>query len=141
LTNGRSCQDLYHELTAYTLSHAGQEFVHQYVVDAYAAQHAAENPKPITTFFALIGLYLFVERHYSGREIQKAHMGLGQSKRDWPVFTPPMQKALLTVADPLHVPEGDERDDTIRAWARAVWAAWKREHPRIAEQIAMYLPE
>ena len=51
-------RELYHELSAYTLSHPDPSFIHQYVVDAFAAQTADENTKPIALTFALVGLYL-----------------------------------------------------------------------------------
>ncbi|MBU6429711.1 MAG: hypothetical protein KGR26_11910, partial [Cyanobacteria bacterium REEB65] len=50
------CRQLYDELSAYTLSLADPGFSHQFVVDAYAAQHVAEDTKPIRTTFALVGL-------------------------------------------------------------------------------------
>jgi hypothetical protein len=43
---------------AWTMSLRDSAFVHQYVVDAWAAQHAENGSKPIGVAFALIGLYL-----------------------------------------------------------------------------------
>jgi hypothetical protein len=40
-------------------------------VDAYAAQHATPASKPITTAFALIGLFLFAERGFTGKQVQR----------------------------------------------------------------------
>ena len=72
-----TCQDLYDKLSFYTLNHPDPNFfIHQLVVDAYAAQHTKEGQKPIKTAFALIGLYLFCERGYTGKEVQNAHMWL-----------------------------------------------------------------
>lgn len=51
-------EDLFHELTYYTLTRSREEFMHQYVVDAYGAQTASASDKPIRLVFALIGLYL-----------------------------------------------------------------------------------
>ena len=51
-------RECYHELTAYTLSHTDPAFIHQYAVDAFAAQTADDTTKPITLAFALMGLYL-----------------------------------------------------------------------------------
>ena len=51
----------YDELASYTLAHGDPAFIHQHVVDAFAAQHATDDSKPIGVAFALIGLYLHVE--------------------------------------------------------------------------------
>jgi hypothetical protein len=59
-------RDAYHALSDYTLTHGDRAFVHQHVVDAFA-QHAEDNTKAITLTFALVGLYLHVERAWSGR--------------------------------------------------------------------------
>ena len=57
-------QDAYNDLCGYTLTHGGATFIHQHVVDAFAAQRADEQSKPIGVTFALVGLYLHVERAY-----------------------------------------------------------------------------
>ena len=51
-------QGAYEELQYYTLGHGDHTFIHQHAVDAWAAQHADHNTKPITLAFALVGLYL-----------------------------------------------------------------------------------
>ena len=73
----------YDEVYAYTMSRPG--FILQHVVDAYGAQTASSDGKPIGVVFALVGLYLHVERAFSGRQVQKAHMELGRRKRAWPI--------------------------------------------------------
>jgi len=74
-------RELYNELACHTLAHGDPSFIHQYIVDAYAAQHADEKTKPIGLAFALVGLYLHIERHYSGKEVQRAHMKLAKKKK------------------------------------------------------------
>ena len=71
-------QDAYNQLRCYTLAHGDPASVHQHVVDAFAAQTTDDHNKPITLGFALIGLFLHVERQFSGRKVQQAHMR-------WPV--------------------------------------------------------
>jgi hypothetical protein len=66
------------ELQGYTLMLRDEAFIHQNVVDAWMAQHANETTKPIGLTFALIGLYLHIERGFSGRQVQRAHMTLEQ---------------------------------------------------------------
>jgi putative acetyltransferase len=51
-------QEQYHELACYTLAHPDPGFIHQNIVDAFAAQTATEADKPIKIAFALVGLYL-----------------------------------------------------------------------------------
>jgi len=65
--------EAYDALCAYTLTRGDAAFIHQHVVDAFAAQSADEATKPITLTFALVGLYLHVERQFTGREVQRAH--------------------------------------------------------------------
>lgn len=130
LPTNRSCRELCDELSAYTLTHGDPEFIHQYMVDAYAAQHFSRNTKQVTLAAALIGLYLFVERGYTGKQVQQAHMWLGNQMKGWPVFPAPLEHACLSVADALNAPPGPQRDEVIRQWARSVWEMWK---PRRAQ--------
>ena len=124
--------DLYHELSFYTLSHPdGELFLHQYAVDAFAAQHSRDNPKPITTAFALIGLYLFAVKGFTGRQVQRVHMQLGKPKRSWPIFDAPSKNAKMSVGDVLKVEPGDARDHAIKEWARSVWEVWQDRQPEI----------
>ena len=62
--------DLYHELSCYTSAHPDPSFIHQHIVDAYTAQHANETTKLIALVFALIGLYLHVEKNFTGRQVR-----------------------------------------------------------------------
>ncbi len=128
LPPSRSCQQMCDELYAYTLTLGDSEFIHQHVVDAYAAQHSTADTKPINQCAALIGLYLFAERSYTGRQVQQAHMALGNKMKQWKLFELPGQRALLTVVDPLHDEQGSKRDERIKQWARAVWAMWSEHH-------------
>lgn len=123
-----SDQDAYHELAYYTLVHPDPAFIHQYIVDAYAAQHADEHSKPISIAFALAGLSLHLERGYSGKQVQQAHMWLARKKQPWPRFTPPTDRGAITVADVLRAAPGASRDEAIRHWAASVWAAWSASH-------------
>ncbi len=125
------CLSAYHELSLYTLSLRDPYFIHQHIVDAYAAQHAAQNLKPITNAFALIGLYLFVEKGYTGKQVQDAHKFLADRKKDWPLFDISKEKAKLNVADVLKVQPGPERDEMIKGWTRAVWEIWKNKKGEI----------
>jgi len=114
----------YDELAAYTLAHGDPAFIHQHVVDAFAAQHATPDSKPIGVAFALIGLYLHLERGRTGREVQQAHMRLARTRQGWPPFVPPRERGEVTIHDVLVAPPGPARDLAIEAWCASVWQAW-----------------
>ena len=82
------CSQLYYEITYYTLSKNDPGFIHQLVVDAYAAQHTGERTRTITNVFALVGLYLATEKGYTGKQVQKAHMKIARVRKDWPRLEP-----------------------------------------------------
>jgi hypothetical protein len=86
-----ACWQRYGELSAYTLTHDDGTFLHQHAVDAYAAQHVGATMRPIGAAFALIGLFLAVERDYTGRMVQQTHQRLAARSKEWPRFTPPRQ--------------------------------------------------
>ena len=126
------CAQLHAELAAYTLTHGDRNFIHQHVVDAYAAQHACLATKTIGPAFALIGLYLTIEKGFSGRQVQRAHMDLARLKKQWPKLELPRDHAALTVADVMKADPGRPRDEAITEWAAAVWNSWHDQHERIS---------
>jgi hypothetical protein len=128
-------QDAYQELCAYTLTRGDPAFIHQHVVDAYAAQHVGAQTKAITTAFALIGLYLLVERRYSGRQVQLAHMRLARKRKQWPTFTPPPARPALTVIDVMRAEPGTPRDQAILAWCVSVWESWGDRRAQVAHLL------
>ena len=132
-------QDAYNALSLYTLAHANPEFIHQYIVDAYAAQHATADSKPIYLDFALAGLYLHNEKEYSGKEVQHAHIKLAKHKERLPHFVPMETREAMTVHDALAVPPGMRRDDAIRAWSASVWDAYGDQRRQVAVWIDMEL--
>ncbi len=131
--NQKPEQDQYNELTYYTISHPSPSFIHQHIVDAYTAQYANENTKPIGLTFALIGLYLYIEQNYSGKEVQKAHMQLAKKRKHWPVFDSPDQRGIITISDVLAAPPGRGRDDAIRKWCASVWEAYGESHTKVID--------
>ena len=131
-------QDAYHELSAYTLTHGDATFIHQHVVDAWAAQHAVEGGKPIGLTFALVGLYLHLEEGFSGRQVQRAHMEMGRSKREWPTFAMPAERGAITAIDVMAAPEGPERDQAIDDWCRSVWEAFSANRPAVEALLQAY---
>jgi hypothetical protein len=123
----------YDEVYVYTMGRPG--FILQHVVDAYGAQTATSDSKPMGIVFALVGLYLHVEKHFSGRQVQKVHTQLARRKRAWPVVDLPTDRGNLTVADVLAASAGHERDRSIDAWCACVWGAFHANRPHIVSLL------
>jgi len=128
-------QDAYDELRCYTLALGDPSFIHQHVVDAFTAQHADEQTKPIALTFALVGLYLHVKKQHSGRQVQRAHMALARQKRLWPTFPLPHARGSMSAADVMAAPQGVERDQAVHAWCVSVWQAFHESHRTVAEPL------
>jgi hypothetical protein len=122
-------------LSAYTLTHGDPSFIHQHVVDTFTAQQATENTKPIALTFALIGLYLHVEKGFSGRQVQTTHMKLARRKRQWPAFSLPSERGDVTAAQVMRASPGVERDRAVDLWCASVWNAFRRNQDVIVELL------
>jgi hypothetical protein len=129
--------DAYDELNAWSYTPAGGS-LHQYVVDAHAAQTADESTKPITLVFALVGLCLHLERGYDGLAIRNLHQRMANNKSDWPTLKLPEARGEVTPADVMAVPEA-ERAGAVSAWSESVWAAYADAHEEIRRIVASYL--
>lgn len=123
--------DKYHELSFYTLSLLDEEFIHQHVVDAYTAQTANALTKNMSLFFALAGLYLFLEKNYTGKKIQEAHQRMATRTKDYPKPDLPEQRGSLSVDDVLAEQEGTKRKEMIKLWCVSVWEAYADNHKEI----------
>jgi Family of unknown function (DUF5946) len=130
--------DAYNELCCYTLAHGDASFIHQHVVDAFAAQRADAQSKPIGVTMALVGLYLHVEKQFSGRQVQRVHMQLARQKRPWPAFALPVNRGSMTAAEVLVTPAGPERDRAIHAWCASVWEAFIDCRQAVAELLRQH---
>ena len=126
----------YDEVYLYTMGRPG--FILQHVVDAFAVQTADANSKPIAVVFGLVGLYLRVEKQFSGRQVQLAHMALGRRKRDWPAMHLPDDRGDMTIADVLAAPAGPERDLAIVNWCRSLWTACGGNRPAVLALLREY---
>jgi hypothetical protein len=126
-------QDLFHELSFYTLSHGDPAFIHQNSVDVFTAQHADESTKPIAVVFALMGLYLHLEKHFTGKQVQLAHMRMAKQHKEWQRLPLPERSASITVADVVAAEPGAPCDAMIRKWCASVWEVWDGARPRIVE--------
>jgi hypothetical protein len=117
-------QERFDELCYYTLAHGDSSFIHQHVVDAFAAQTISEFDKPIKLTFSLVGLYLHVEKLLTGKQVQEAHMRLARTKQTWPTFVIPATRGSITVDEVVDAAPGPERDQMIHRWCESVWAAY-----------------
>jgi hypothetical protein len=127
------CWQVFSDLSCYTVAKQDPSFIHQHAVDAYEAQHAGGNSRPITVAFGLIGLYLVLERGYTGKEVQRAHMQIAKIRKDWPRLEPPVRPAALTVMDVMQAGPGPDRDAMILQWAGAVWVSWVDQQAWVRE--------
>ena len=126
----------YDEVYVYTMGRPG--FILQHVVDAFAVQTANDDSRPIGVVFGLVGLYLHVEKQFSGRQVRIAHTELGRRKREWPSVYLPEDRGSMTVADVLAASAGPERDTAIDDWCRSVWTAFGRNRQTIIALLREY---
>jgi len=131
------CFELYGELSSYTLAEADDEFIHQYIVDAYGAQHSGGITKDITTIYALIGLCLMTDHGLTGKQIQKVHMRM--PKKKWEKLGAPTDYRWMTIRDVLQAKSPSERRVLIRQWAISVWNGWRKYHDYIGNIANKYI--
>ena len=125
--------DLYNELAFYTLSHPDPAFLHQYAVDAYGAQHADETSKPIAVVFSLIGLYLHLEKGFTGKQVQHAHTQLAKFPNAWTRPPFPANRGEVRIQDVIAADPGPPRDAMIERWCASVWHSWQASRAEIVE--------
>jgi hypothetical protein len=121
----------YDQLYLYAGTRGRESFILQHVVDAHGAQVATAETKPIAVVFALIGLFLHVEKGFTGLRVQQVHMQLGRQKHQWPTIPLPFLRGGISAEDVLKVPEGEERDAAISDWCRSVWEAYREQRGTI----------
>jgi hypothetical protein len=135
-------EDAWSELYAYTLSRGDAEFVHQHVVDARCAQDADATTPFMRLSFALVGLYLHVERGYTGRQVQQVHTMLARRRPTWPALVVPSaaERPGVTARDLLAIPAGAPRDAAISAWCAEVWKVYEPCRRAIIDILNAALP-
>lgn len=126
----------YDEVYVYTMGRPG--FILQHVVDAFAVQTANEDTKPIAVVFGLAGLYLHVEKQFSGRRVQEVHTKLARRKREWPKINFPKYRGNMTVVDVLAAPAGPERDKAIDNWCQSLWTSFGDNRQTIIALLEEY---
>jgi len=129
----------FHELSFYSLAQPRAYFIHQHVVDAYAVQVADEATKLIKIVFGLVGLYLYLEKGYSGREVQLFHMKMAKRKIEWPTIVLPKNRGAVTVEEVLATTSDTEKDQKIQQWCEVVWEAFAENRNAIIDLVDYYL--
>lgn len=123
----------YNQLAYYTLSHPGQDFIHQHIVDAYTIQTASENTKPIAIVYALAGLYLHVVKNYTGKQVQSAHIIMSKKSKEFPTISLPDDKGSIHIKEVLSFTDPIKRDLHIHKWCVSIWEACSAQHALIIE--------
>lgn len=131
--------ELYNQLAFYTLAHPDPAFIHQLLVDAYGAQHADETTKPIAVLFSLIGLYLHLEKGYTGKQVQRAHMRLAKWPNTWPRLPLPHDRGDIHIDHVLAAEPGSARDAMIERWCASVWESFHESRVLVVEIAQKYL--
>lgn len=133
--------DEFNELSFYSMTHPDRNyFIHQHVVDAYQAQMADTGVKDIAIVFSLLGLYLFLEESYTGREVQLMHMKIAKNKPNtWPQIALPNHKEAIQIQDVLNVNSGKEKDAMIRTWCKSVWESFSESQQVIRDFTQSYI--
>ncbi|BBL80905.1 hypothetical protein RxyAA322_27590 [Rubrobacter xylanophilus] len=85
---------------------------------------ADERAKATAIGFALAGLYLHVERGFTGRQVQHVHTLMARRRRAWPSFVLPRDRGRVNVEHVMTRPPGPARDRAIEAWCASVWGAF-----------------
>lgn len=131
-----ACWQLYGEVIGYELANiAALGRYHQRMVDAYAAQHPGADGPRITLAFALIGLFLAIERGWRGDEVRDAHQALARQHREWPRFESPTARGSLTVFDVALAGSVEAHAAAVEDWSAAVWSAWRPAHEAVATLV------
>ena len=129
---------LFEELSYYTLSHSDTDyFIHQLIVDAFTAQTADKDTKKISLVFSLVGLYLLIEKNYTGKQIQQAHTILSNYKDYIPEIKLPENRGEITISDVIK--SEFDRDEMIKKWCVSVWNAYEASKEDIKQFCETYL--
>jgi len=126
----------YDELYHYTMGRPG--FILQHVVDANMAQRMDGTGPPIGAVFALVGLYLHVEKGFDGVCVQQAHKIMGRRKREWPAIVLPAERGHITPAEVMAAPVGAARDAAIDRWCESVWTEFASNRDVIVRLLEEY---
>ncbi len=104
-------------------------FAQQSLADAYNAEFATTESKPITLAFALVGLCLKIEQNFDGRQVQAAHGRLARHKSSLPRLSPDRGRIDFDFDQFCQAPSMSALD----RWCVAVWEAFSVQHVVVRE--------
>lgn len=110
--------------------------VHQLTVDAYAVQHAGGPHPDKSMAIHLIGLHLVLDRGIAPPAVPPLFQKLAGSVTQWPHFEPIVVRGMTVFDVALTAGSVEEHAAAARAWAAAVWEAWRPHHAAVAELAA-----
>lgn len=101
--------------------------VSQWLVDAYAAQHAtnADRRNRQSVALHLISLCAAFEHGMPAEHRQRLIGNLAH--REYPLLNPPVTSFAITVRDVADSSDSD-RSGVVQQWARTTWDAWTKHH-------------
>jgi hypothetical protein len=132
-----ACWALYGSILERQYAHdAGMDpDVSQWLVDAYAAQHATNTERRNRQSVALhlVSLCAAFEHTMSVDERRRL---IGQlAHREYPVLKPSVTSFAITVRDVAEAAACD-RADVVQRWARVTWDAWAAHHETVRSWLA-----
>jgi hypothetical protein len=130
----------YNTLAYYTFSLQDENFIHQHVVDANTVANADKHTKLISLTFALVRLYLFVEKAFTGKEVQQFHTLMSNNKTAWPTIRLAVPNETINIDMVLNTDAGIERNAMIEIWCIHVWNNNQINHAAIKALTLNYLP-
>jgi hypothetical protein len=126
------CWSLYGTLLAWRSSLPGSPGVttSQYMVDAYAAQHATNPDRRNRQAVAghLMSLCASLEHDVPG--IRLRHLIGEWTHREYPLLVPRPATYAVTVRD-VAAASQEPRSEVIADWAAATWSAWSAHHAQV----------
>lgn len=105
--------------------------VHQLTVDAYAAQHPADQP-PKSLLCHLVGLQAAIACGHDQTAAREALKAFVENRATFPMLAAPIDLGPLTVVDVADARTPQWHCDIVRRWASQVWLAWSDQHAAIA---------
>jgi hypothetical protein len=116
-------------LERHSASDAGrQPEVSQWLVDAYAAQHATNTDRRNRQSVAL-HLVSLCAAFEDAMPAERRRRLIGQlAHKEYPVLQPSVTSFAITIRDVVDAAD-DSRPEVVQRWARTTWDAWTSHHP------------
>ncbi len=107
--------------------------MHQFTVDAYAAQHPGKPERRTIQSVGvhLIALYQALELGYDAVHIVRARRDSASKRNFVWLEPPPVDEKTMTVVDVVKAQDADAHCELVRAWAQSVWRHWSPHHDTV----------